>query len=126
MIVLDTHVLLWWTLEPARLSVRATHELAQATELGIPSIVFWEVSLLARRKKVVLGSSSAAWAESVLAIPRSRPLVLTPQIAIKADELDMHADPADRFIAATAIEHKASLLSKDRLLSTVAGLDVMW
>lgn len=45
-------------------------------------------------------------------------LPLTGEIAILAGELDgLHADPADRFIAATAIAHDATLVTADdRLL----------
>jgi len=41
---------------------------------------------------------------------------LTGDIAILAANLDLHGDPADRFIAATAITHEATLLTADQRL----------
>jgi PIN domain nuclease of toxin-antitoxin system len=51
-------------------------------------------------------------------------LPLTGEIAIVAGELDgLHGDPADRFIAATAIAHDATLMTADqRLLDWRHGL----
>ena len=126
MILLDTHVLLWWTSDPGRLSERAAGEIARAREIGLPSIVFWEVALLARKQKIALAVPIQTWMERVLAIPRCISLDLTPVVALHADALDMHPDPADRFIAATALAKGAALVTKDRLLSEVKGLETVW
>lgn len=124
--MLDTHSLLWWTSEPQRLGPRAAAEIARAERIGIPSIVFWEVALLSRKRKIDLSLPVASYVERVLALPRCVPLDLTASIAIQADALDMHPDPADRFIAATALEHAAPLVSKDHLLTGVKGLQTIW
>ena len=116
MVVLDTHVVVWWSGEPRRLGRVAAARLAAEDSLGIPTIVFWEVALLVRKRKLDLGMPVAAWTQAIQTIPRVQALPLTAEIAVLADGLEMHADPADRFIAATALQHGVPLVSKDRLM----------
>lgn len=52
MIVLDTHAVVWWTILAASLSRRAAVAIADAERLYVPSIVFWEVALLARKRRL--------------------------------------------------------------------------
>jgi PIN domain nuclease of toxin-antitoxin system len=125
-VVLDTHAVVWWTTMPHLLSEPATKAIASAKSLGVPAIVFWEVSLLVRRGRLTLGVPVAEWAGQLLSIPRVRSLPLTPEIALAADALSMHADPADRFIVATAIQTRACLVSKDSLLRPLKGVRVLW
>ncbi len=126
MIVLDTHVLIWWTGEQANLSKKATRLLEDEAQLCIPSIAFWEVALLARKGRVQLGMPTADWVGKVLTLPRVVCAPLTAVIAIAAEELSMHPDPADRFIVATAQHLNTPLLSKDRLLRRLTTVKVMW
>lgn len=126
MLVVDTHAVVWWTLSPKLLSPRAARELADADVVGVPAIVLWEVALLARKGRLELDLPVAEWAERLLAIPRVRSLPLTPTVALAAEALDMHPDPADRFIVATAREHEASLLTKDRLLRRLRVVRAVW
>jgi len=125
-IVLDTHALLWWVSEPRRLSRRAATEIARAERVGLPTIVFWEIALLVRKGRIELGVPAASWLERILQIPRCEALPLSAIVALRADGLEMHADPADRFIAATALHLGAPIVSKDRLLADVKGLRVIW
>jgi PIN domain nuclease of toxin-antitoxin system len=52
--------------------------------------------------------------------------LLTPEIAVASVSLDMHPDPADRFIAATALAGGATLVTKDAKLRKVAALRTIW
>lgn len=126
MLVLDTHAVLWWTLEPSRLGTRVAAKLAREDRLGIPTIVFWEVSLLVRKGKLELEMGAAEWAHRVCAIPRVTPLPLTMEIALLADTLAMHPDPADRFVVATAMAHAAPLGTKDALLRELRFVRTLW
>jgi PIN domain nuclease of toxin-antitoxin system len=125
-IVLDTHALVWWSSDPARLSARARRAIEAEDALGVPAIVFWETSLLVRKRKLDLGMPTGEWADRILAIPRVAPLDLTPEIALEADDLTMHADPADRFIVATALRAGAPVATKDRLLRGLRFLKTVW
>lgn len=125
-IVLDTHAALWWTLEPARLGKGAASAIAAADRIGISAISFWETALLVRRGKFSLDLAADEWAERVLAIPRVEALPLTAAMALRAEALVMHADPADRFIAATAMENHCRLVTKDALLRRLDFVKTVW
>jgi PIN domain nuclease of toxin-antitoxin system len=104
-LVLDTHVVVWWASDSTLLGTRARKAIESEEKLGIPTIVFWEASLLVRKLRLDLGMPVRQWADVVLAIPRIEALPLTPDIALTADGLAMHADPVDRFVVATALRH---------------------
>ena len=128
MITLDTHAAVWWTQTPEHLSTIAAEAIRRADRILIPAIVFWEVSLLVRKERLRLNDNQpvGAWAQQVLAIPRVQEVPLTARIAIGADAADMHPDPADRFIAATAHQLDAPLVTKDRLLCDLPWLATTW
>ena len=126
MLVLDTHVAVWWAAEPRRLGRAARARLAAEDRLGIPAIVFWEVALLVRKRRLDLGMPVSAWSDAIQRVPRVEALPLTAEIAVQADELEMHADPADRFIAATALRYGVPLVSKDRLMRTLGFVETIW
>lgn len=126
MIILDTHALLWWLVSPKRLGKAASTAIENADTVGVPAIVFWEVALLSRLERIALDRPVMDWVEAVLSVPRVASLALTPSIAVRADGLDMHADPADRFIVATAIEHGVKIVTKDQALRRLRSVGTVW
>jgi PIN domain nuclease of toxin-antitoxin system len=118
-ILLDTHAAIWIVRNDAALG-RKARELAVAAlddgQLAISAISFWEIALLIARARL---RSLDDPAETRLLIMRAgiREIPLTGDIAIIAVELDaLHSDPADRFIAATAVAHDAALMTADEAL----------
>jgi PIN domain nuclease of toxin-antitoxin system len=126
LIVLDTHVLLWWLGKPERLSTRARRAVEGEDVLVVPAIVFWEAALLARDRKVDLGRPAQEWVRVVCSLSRVEVAPLTPEIAVASVHLDMHPDPADRFIAATALARGAALVTKDSKVRQLKGLKTIW
>ena len=126
MLVLDTHVAVWWAADPQRLGRAARAKLASAERLGIPAIVFWEIALLVRKRKLDLGMPVSTWMQAIQTVPRVEALPLTAEIAVQADELEMHQDPADRFIVATALRYGAPLVSKDGLMRSLRFVETIW
>ena len=128
MIVLDTHALLWWTQQPGLLSDTSSTAIDSADRILVPSICFWEVALLVRRGRFALrrGQPVLEWANDILTIPRVAAVSLTPELALSADALDMHPDPADRFIAATALSRQAPLVTNDDALRALPWLRTVW
>lgn len=126
MIVLDTHAVVWWAGDPGRLSAKAVAALDKTERIGLPAIVFWETALLVRKGRLDLGMSVQEWAEKIQLIPRIDALPLTPEIAVLADALRMHADPADRFVVATAIHLRVPVITKDRALRRLKIVKTIW
>ncbi len=126
MVVLDTHAVVWWAGDPGRLSAKAAAAIDKAERIGLPAIVFWETALLVRKDRLDLGMSVREWAEKIQLIPRVDALPLTPEIAVLADALRMHPDPADRFVVATAIHHRVALVTKDRSLRRLKVIKTIW
>ncbi|MCP5181285.1 MAG: type II toxin-antitoxin system VapC family toxin [Pseudomonadales bacterium] len=124
MILLDTHVLVWLdqgvsTLGPlAREAIQRTFDSAA---VGVSAISFWEVAMLEQRGRLALARSVVAWRGALLAAG-VRELPLTGDIGARAVELDgLLADPADRFILATALAEGATLVTADERLLTWRG-----
>lgn len=117
-VVLDSHVVHWWSAEPERISRAATRVLREADELAIASISWFELAWLARHERIVVTIPIRSWLGQLAAQVQTVPL--TPAIAETAVSLpaSFPGDPADRLIYATAIEHGWRLVTKDRRLRT--------
>jgi PIN domain nuclease of toxin-antitoxin system len=127
LILLDTHCLIWMDQADTRMG-RSTRDLANAAievaELAISVISFWEVALLVARGRLRVRGSVARWRHELL----DRGIVELPLgggTCIAAAQLrDFHADPADRFIVATAHVIGATLITADqRILGWTGPLD---
>lgn len=119
MILLDTHVLVWMNQDDAALGKAARRLVQKAWDtqaLAVSAISFWECEMLHVAKRVRLLQSPTAWRAQLL----SAGLIEFPvdgEIAMLSVHLDlMLKDPADRFIAATAIAKGAALLTADTRL----------
>ena len=131
MIVLDTHAAVWWTADPKRLGKRASAAIADADRLGVPTIVFWEVAMLVRKGRLRLdvdgtAGSARTWSDKLCSIPLVEPIALTVELALLADSLKMHADPADRFIVASAVKLGCPLITRDKLIRPLGLVQTIW
>lgn len=119
MILLDTHAALWFAMDNGLLGKRSQRTIDRALEddqLAVSVISFWEITLLIAKRRVRSIDSAAETRDFILRAGIGE-LPLTGEIAILAGELDsLHGDPADRFIAATAIRHDATLVTADEKL----------
>lgn len=115
-VLLDTHVVHWWSAEPRRVSASARAVLDQADELTIAAISWFELAWLARNERILLNVPIRSWLEG-LAV-QLRTIGVTPAIADTAVGLPstFPRDPADRLIYATAIENDLALVTKDRAI----------
>ena len=89
--------------------------------MAVSVISFWEAAMLNRRGRIHLGLPPERWRADWLEAGLLE-LPLEGGIALQAVELDaFHADPADRFIAASAIWHRATLLTADQAILNWPG-----
>lgn len=115
-VVLDTHVLHWWSAEPDRLSSVARRAIEDAQELAIASITWFELAWLATHERIDLSIPIRTWLDGLSSEVRT--IGTTPSIALAAVSLSstFPGDPADRLIYATAMEHGWPLITKDERL----------
>jgi PIN domain nuclease of toxin-antitoxin system len=123
-ILLDTHTLIWLAEGHPQLGDRARHLADEAlahNDLGVSAITFWETAMLHQRGRIRLMQPVEAW-RRVLADHGLREWPVTGEVGIAAAALrDFHADPADRFITATALLHGATLVTADDRILAWSG-----
>ncbi|MBP7963307.1 MAG: type II toxin-antitoxin system VapC family toxin [Caldilineaceae bacterium] len=117
MIVLDTHIWVWWIHNDARLTDKQRTMIQNSEDqgLGISIISCWEVAKLVELKKLTLHYPIDEWLDTALSYPGVRLLPLTLEIALESTRLPgtFHRDPADQIIVATARLHDCPLLTID-------------
>jgi PIN domain nuclease of toxin-antitoxin system len=112
-VLLDSHVLHWWSSEPAGLSRAAAQAVSRADELAVASISWFELAWLAHHERILLTIPIRSWLEGLS--DHVRTVITSPAVAATAVALpgSFAGDPADRLIYATAIEHGWTLVTKD-------------
>jgi PIN domain nuclease of toxin-antitoxin system len=115
-VLLDTHVVHWWSAEPKRVSARARKLLEGADELAVAAISWYELAWLARHERIVVNLPIRTWLQELAS--QVRTIAITPAIADTAVSLPstFPGDPADRLIYATAIENGLELATKDQAI----------
>lgn len=129
MIVLDTHVWLWWLSAPARLSRAAGKAIEQAPRIGVSTLSAWEVAMLAIRGRISLDRDVGLWVRQALADERIESLAPSADVAVAAGLLDAHSfpgDPVDRLIYATARSTGATLITRDAAIRAFDSASTLW
>jgi PIN domain nuclease of toxin-antitoxin system len=130
-IVLDTHVLVWWVSGSGRLSVRAKRALDEALRGGpaiVSTISVLEIATAVRRGRLVLAPALDQWLADLCALPELRFEPVSVEIAQLAGGFDdaTPGDPADRIIVATARALGANLLTADEALRASPQVPAVW
>ena len=109
------------------MSPTALRTLDEADEIGISMISCWEVALLVAKGRLDLDRDVLLWVTQALEIPKVKLLDLSPAVSIASTRLEwLHDDPADRIIVATAMTHRAPLVSKDRRIRSFRSVKTIW
>ena len=129
-LLLDTHAWVWWVGSPDDLppGLRRRVQVALAEDrLWLSAISAWEVALLVQRGRLVLRYPVREWIARSQALAGLRFLPVDTGIAIRSVELpDLHPDPADRLIVASAERLGAMLVTKDERLRAYPGVATIW
>ena len=128
MILLDTHVIAWFRSGDRRLGPGAKREIASALEqdnAAVSAISFWEVGMRLQKGQISVGLPLDAWRKALF----DAGLIEIPVdggIAVRAGLLeDLHGDPADRIIVATALEGHSLVTADRRILNWPGPIDRM-
>lgn len=118
-VLLDTHVWIWM-MDGARreLSAQSIREIEGAAARGallVSTISAWEVAMLEAKGRLRLSMDVRQWVERGLSAPGLRLAELSVDVAVDSARLtEVHGDPADRILIATARRTGATLITRDR------------
>jgi PIN domain nuclease of toxin-antitoxin system len=119
MILLDTCALLWWTLDPDRLSQRAGEICSRIDNEGafISSITIWEIGIKIKKKTLQIGEDINSYLRRLKLLGSTEIIPVDENIWIKNLSLAWdNKDPADRTIVATAIINDLPIVTKDKVI----------
>jgi PIN domain nuclease of toxin-antitoxin system len=125
LILLDTHVLLWYSEGAHRLAggPRARIEEAFASgEAAVSAISFWEIAMLVRKHRLEFAEPVSRWVARLCAASQVHVENVSWEIAVAGGDFsdDVHGDPIDRIIIATARHYDWPLVTADRAILAYA------
>ena len=123
-LLLDTHVWIWQILGEDRLPRKFKDLLSQKDhEIFFSPISAWEILILERKRKLFLGNHPVQLIRDALKNFPMKEAPLNTEVAIVSRELKLpHDDPADRFLAATALVYDLKILTVDKVLKKARGV----
>ena len=116
MILLDTHVWIWWVQNDPRIeSATSILDAVPPADIAVSAISCWEVAALHARARLVFDCPLDEWLRAALHEAAVSIANLTPTIAIESERLpgEFHRDPADRMLVASARILSCELLTAD-------------
>jgi PIN domain nuclease of toxin-antitoxin system len=131
-IVIDTHVLVWWLSgDQSKLTAKALQEIQDAQRTAgvvASSISAWEIAMLVSKGKLDLSTDVSAWLDTAADIEGFRFIPVDNRVAVGSVRLPggFHADPSDRIIIALAREMAAPLVTADRKILQYPHVATIW
>lgn len=128
MILLDTHVWVWWVHGDERLSAKAASILDdnESSGLGVSVISCWEVAKLVEVGRLGLPFAVDEWLDRALAYPGVTLIDLSVPIVVESTRLGgFHRDPADQMLVATTRVLGVPLATADRRIVAYDGVETL-
>ncbi len=129
LILIDTHIWIWWVhgdpqLTPEYFAVLAA---AQSTGIAVSVLSCWEIAKLVEYKRLTLTLPVLEWITTALSYPGVRLLPLTPEIVVDSTRLPgvFHKAPTDQMIVATARVYGLPLMTLDSKILTYAHVPLV-
>ena len=129
--LLDTHAWIWWNLSPSELSTRVRElisDVRRYDELLLSAMSVWEFGILLNKKRFRISCPANEWLDIALTMSKLRIMPVTARIAYHSTVLpgNLHADPADRIIVASALDEEATIITKDRRIAAYSHIKSLW
>ena len=126
MVVLDTVALLYWTIDPEKLSALARDVIDKADRLIVSSISVWEIAQKVKRSRLEISMGIEEYVSGLSRLDRLEILAVDVETWLNSVSLEwQHRDPADRVIVSTATRLDCPLVSSDRVIGEFYAL-TMW
>ncbi|MFQ4144456.1 type II toxin-antitoxin system VapC family toxin [Chlorogloeopsis sp. ULAP02] len=117
-IVLDTCALIWWSLDPERLSESAKkvcNQMEREKNGIVPLIAIWEIAIKIKNKKLDLGVDLNEYVASLKQSSVVRIVPIDEDVWLESVKLEWsHRDPVDRVVVALATSNQASIITADK------------
>lgn len=128
MLLLDTHAFVWLASDLSKLPKTARVAIRDhAGELMLSGISGLEIALAVKRGRLELPGRPDEFVERALKYHGIREIPVSAALGCLAAQLpDIHNDPFDRIIIATAQQQRAKILTKDALIARYPGLEIIW
>ena len=132
MIIIDTHILIWWVNGDNSLSNNVTRAIEKTidddSEVIISAISAWEVAMLIQKDRLILNMDVESWLDEIAHIDGVRFAPVDNDIALKSALLPghFHKDPADRIIVATARKLAIPLATADKKILAYEHVKTIW
>ena len=126
-LLLDTHIILWSTSEPERLPLGIIDKLEDPDgELWFSPISVWEILLLAEKKRILLQGDRIKAVRNIFRRIPFKEAPVNREVAIQSRLVALpHQDPADRFLAATALVYHLTLVTADKRIIEAEAVPVL-
>ena len=130
MTLLDTHAWIWHLTAPQELSATAQTAIERARRERaalVSAISVWELFMLVKKGRLELTITPEAMLRRAERLSYLQFVEVDHHMARRSVVLpDIHGDPADRLIVATAQELGCTLISRDRHLRRYPDVEVIW
>ena len=126
--LLDTHVILWFRIQPNSLGPKALKLLGERENvLKVSAISALEIAQLVFKNRIILSQAPDVWFEDSLRYLNTRACPLTAEIFAEAYRIPepFHPDPADRILVASARLGKHTLITADRRILDCSAVDTL-
>jgi len=125
-LLLDTHVWLWWLTGDAPRFIEGARSLLQRAcdggDLLVSDISYWEVAMKAGKGKLRLPMDAADWLDRAADTAGFRSCPVSREVLLQSTRLagNVHGDPADRMLMATAQLLGVPLVTADKAIIAYA------
>jgi len=128
MILLDTHAIVWLASDQDRLTEKGRELIrGNAGQLYVSVVSAWEISILHKRNRLQLPMEPEKYVDCLLRQHDLNEVPLVREVVQRSVRLpDIHNDPFDRVLIALCQKERWLLLSKDEVIRTYPGIQVVW
>ncbi len=127
-LLLDTHAFIWFVSDRKKIPEDSINLIQEnAGELYLSSITALEIALLVKRKRLKIPKNPGSYIEEAIQYHNLHEIPVDRKILLQSSALpEIHDDPFDRIIIATAKLHDLVLITKDTKIQAYPDITIVW